>query len=166
MPAVARCLFFLLCTLLRAAASPIQPRDASAVGLCKPRHGDPGWPPAAAWSKLNATVGGRLTTPAPLAAACYGGPGVSCDTVLANWNTTSFRADDPTCMQAPNWELDACIPPTLLASGAKPGCDASPFPRYVVRASSADDVVAAVKFAASTGVRLVVRATGHDYLGR
>ena len=112
--------------------------------------------------------------PTPLAAACYNGaaPGarattVDCNTVTGSFNSSILHAQDPTSMQAPNWEDDACIPPQLLNNtGAPPKCDANAFPRYVVEAADANDVATAVKFAAKTDVRLVVRATGHDYLGR
>ena len=153
-------------------SGPLSPR-AYGGSACKPLHSDPGWPNSAAWAKLNASVSGHLFVPTPLAAACYGGaapgatpPTADCGTVVAQWNASSFRAQDPTSMESPNWEQDACIPQQLLATGATPKCDATAFPRYVVAASDAKDVAAAVKFAALTGVRLVVRSTGHDYLGR
>jgi len=37
---------------------------------------------------------------------------------------------------------------------------------YAVRAQQTSDIVAAVNFARDNGVRLVVKGTGHDYLGR
>ena len=37
---------------------------------------------------------------------------------------------------------------------------------YAVAAESAQDVAAAVNFARQHGIRLVIKGTGHDYLGR
>ncbi|KAL8983104.1 MAG: hypothetical protein Q9205_002567 [Flavoplaca limonia] len=45
-------------------------------------------------------------------------------------------------------------------------CNLSPFPRYVVNASSASHVAEAVKFASRTGVRVIVKGGAHDLLGR
>jgi hypothetical protein len=38
---------------------------------CRSIPGDAGWPTADSWSKLNATVGGRLIATVPLAAPCF-----------------------------------------------------------------------------------------------
>jgi FAD/FMN-containing dehydrogenase len=45
-------------------------------------------------------------------------------------------------------------------------CELGNYVRYAVDASSPADVQAALAFATKTNVRLVVRNTGHDYLGR
>jgi hypothetical protein len=45
-------------------------------------------------------------------------------------------------------------------------CEFGNYVRYAVNASSAADVQQAIAFAASKNIRLVIRNTGHDYLGR
>jgi FAD/FMN-containing dehydrogenase len=45
-------------------------------------------------------------------------------------------------------------------------CSPAGYPRYVVQAVNANDVQQVVLFATETGVRLVVKGTGHDFLGR
>ena len=62
-----------------------------------------------------------------------------------------------------NWQdNDTCIQPRLSQGSAS--CDLSQFPAYVINASSAAEVAAGVKFAGDTGVRLIVKGTGHDFL--
>lgn len=45
-------------------------------------------------------------------------------------------------------------------------CELGAYVRYAVNASSAEHISAAVDFAQKKNVRLVIRNTGHDYLGR
>ena len=54
---------------------------------------------------------------------------------------------------------------SCLPDPAQP-CSSTGYPAYAVQAESAGDVQAAVNFAARTNVRLVIKSTGHDYLGR
>jgi hypothetical protein len=49
-------------------ASPT-PRDPDAA--CRAMPGDPDWPNAEEWKKLNSTVGGRLIATVPLATPCH-----------------------------------------------------------------------------------------------
>lgn len=55
---------------------------------------------------------------------------------------------------------DTCLPiPNTPCSGAG-------YPIYVVNASTPAHVQAGVRFAGRHGIRLVIRSTGHDYVGR
>lgn len=45
-------------------------------------------------------------------------------------------------------------------------CELGPYVRYAVNATGAAHIAAAVSFAREKNVRLVIRNTGHDYLGR
>lgn len=45
-------------------------------------------------------------------------------------------------------------------------CTLGNYVSYSVKASGADDVVAALQFAKTNNIRVVVRNTGHDFLGR
>ncbi|KAL8739536.1 MAG: hypothetical protein Q9184_008589 [Pyrenodesmia sp. 2 TL-2023] len=60
----------------------------------------------------------------------------------------------------PNWENDACLP----VKGVH--CDLQQYPRYTINATEASHVQAGVNFARTNNVRLIVRGTGHDFLGR
>ena len=148
------------------------PALAAFIGRCKPVPGDAGWPSDSDWSSLNTTVGGKLIAGVPPASACFpGGKPVSpadsatCASVASNWGTSSWHSNDPVSADWANLQKDACLP-TDLYNKPDATCDFSQFPKYVIDAHGPEDVQAGVKFAAKTGVRLIVKATGHDFLGR
>lgn len=140
-------------------------------GQCKPRPGSSGWPSDQDWQTLNQTINGKLLAPLPPAIVCDSARpefnNASCTDLIVStkWFNSSFHADHPSSVDWPNWQNDGCIPPIFTKNVSTP-CDTTAFPAYVVAAESGDDVAAAVKFAAKSGVRLVVKATGHDFLGR
>ena len=152
--------------------------------FCKPLPGDAHWPSSSSWSRLNTSINGHLLAPSPPAAVCYdparpppaaanataAANSTACKIVTDAWFNSSFHSDDPASVDWPNWEGDACVPPALYGSvgnvTARPECRTAQFPRFVVNATSAEDVATAVTFAGKTGVRLIVKATGHDMLGR
>jgi hypothetical protein len=97
-------------TLLRLAATgalllggPLSPESsanpAGAVPVMKRRRlrpTDPGWPSAAAWDRLKAAVGGRLTKVESPLAACAGDPGpLACQQLLRNLQNPFFIGDQP-----------------------------------------------------------------------
>ena len=60
---------------------------------------------------------------------------------------------------------DTCLP-DLASLGSVASCLATGYPVYVVNASCAEDIKAAVDFARQNNIRLNVKASGHDYLKR
>ena len=114
------------------------------------RPGDPQWPSASAWNKLNAEVGGNLIKGSPLLGACMGdATSTGCKDILQNLRNPLYIGDQPGGTQVSGW-VDAWEP----AASA-----------YVVAARNASDVVAAVNFARKNNLRLVVKGGGHSYQG-
>lgn len=104
-----------------------------------------------AWEALSRAVGGRLIQPnSPLAPCKADAPGQACAAALKQMTNPFFIEDQPGAAQSTGW-LDAW--------------DYAVSP-YAVAAESADDIAAAVRFAAEHDVRLAVKGAGHDYLGR
>jgi hypothetical protein len=134
------------------------------LGRCKPIPGDANWPSDSEWATFNTTVHGRLLRPGPPAAACHlARPEynkAACDAVNGGWRDSDWHAKDPVSNMWQNWNNYSCTP----ISGA--GCSGAGYPIYVVAVKEADDVANAVKFARRTGVRLNIKSTGHDFLGR
>ena len=111
----------------------------------------PSWPTTATWDTLKSQVSGRLIQVASPLQPCIDDPsGGQCASVLKDLQNPFFNEDQPGATQTTGWAdaWDAAVSP------------------YAVAAESAEDVAAAVRFARAHGVRLVVKGTGHDYLGR
>lgn len=140
---------------------------ALVAGLQIPAKVYPGdllYPSTAAWAVLNSTVGGNLIATKLPAASCYGSNQNLTACHKAALTSLSFGAiaQDPALIDTPWWGGFGCnaYPSTNTT------CQLDNFPNYVVAAKNAQHVSAAVKFAAEHNVRLCVKNTGHDYLGR
>jgi FAD/FMN-containing dehydrogenase len=114
------------------------------------RPTDPSWPDALRWAKLNDDVGGTLIEVRSLVGVCETEPtSAACREALENIRNPYWIGDQPGGTEVSGW-LDAWTP----APSA-----------YAVKARSAADVAAAVRFAAENRLRLVVKGGGHSYLG-
>jgi FAD/FMN-containing dehydrogenase len=102
-------------------------------------------------SELAAKVGDRLLdVEAPLAACLARPDGQECATALAGLRNPWAVEDDPGAFHTTGWY----------------GAHVSAHSPRVVAAESAADIAAAVDFAREHGAGLVIKGTGHDYLGR
>ena len=131
---------------------------------CKATPSSHGWPSESQWSALNYTLSGQLLKPSPPGAVCHPGQPTfnlaSCPVVQAGWKTSVWHTHNPVSVIENNWANDTCLPiPTDPCSGEG-------YPIYVVNATCAEDVKKGVDFARENNVRLIVKGTGHDYLGR
>ncbi|CAE6432949.1 unnamed protein product [Rhizoctonia solani] len=133
-----------------------------AIDYCT--FGEECWPSDSAWSDFNATVGGRLVAPRPPAWPCHD-PNydeAACNEVKANWESSFWRANQTGAMQNPVWESPGCD----IYTPRNATCDQGFVPVYSVAALDRNDVSQAVGFAKKHKLRLVIKNTGHDYLGR
>lgn len=125
------------------------------------------WPPSTVWASLNSSTDGRLIKSTPLAESCYPGPKedrAQCDYVRANWPVQAFHVSQPLGLAHP-WNITC--PPVDYAAGESAGsCSLGQNPRYAVNVTRVEHIRAALAFAARRNVRLVVKSTGHDLLGR
>jgi len=114
------------------------------------RPGDPSWPSAAQWDELNAKVGGQLTQVRSPLEACRSAPeSAECAAVFRGLKNPWYIGDNTALTQTSGW-VDAW---TSVPSA------------YAVAARNAADVVAAVDFARTHRLRLVVKGGGHSYQG-
>ena len=114
------------------------------------RPGDPAWPSAASWAKLQEEVGGNLIEVRTLFGSCATEPnGSACLDALKYIANPFWIGDQPSGTQVCGW-FNAWTP----APSAR-----------AVKARNAADVAAAVNFARDNNLRLVVKGTGHSYLG-
>jgi FAD binding domain len=143
-----------------------------AADTCRCLYGQPCWPNENEFAALASQLSQPLLHPLPPASPCYppSAPSGNCSVVIANYTNGNWRSDQPGSMQNTNFEsfifhndtISACY---LNATLGIP-CGQGSIPPVGVDARSGSDVQAAVKFAKQHNLKLVVKNTGHDYLGR
>ncbi|KAJ6466801.1 FAD-binding domain-containing protein [Mycena sanguinolenta] len=131
---------------------------------CRNIPGSPGYPSTAEWDLLNATVSGRLVTVVPSAKFCTSLPGGACTD--DQWTSAVFRSTIPGAMDAVNWEQGYDLNPSSLCLRNGTTCGQGDVPLYSVEAETVADIQAAVKFSSIHNLRVVIKSSGHDYLGR
>jgi hypothetical protein len=135
-------------------------------GTCKSIPGEAGWPAEQDWAILNQQVKGRLLKPIPPAAGCHKTEYLSvarqsCALISLGFKDSQWHAKNPVSNMWQNWNNYSCMPSPNGGS-----CSTSGYPVYVVEAREASDVKAAVDFARTRNIRLNIKSTGHDFLGR
>lgn len=155
---------------------------------CKAHPGTSAWPSASTWAALNRTLDGRLLQPPPPGAVCHPGQPTynasQCANVAEEWKTYEFHAANPISVMWDKFDNYTCLPEKNVT------CSPAGYPAYVVNASCAEHVKIGVDFgkischvfyivfklfasansisqsARKHNIRLNVKNTGHDYLGR
>jgi FAD/FMN-containing dehydrogenase len=110
------------------------------------RPGDAAWPSPTEWESLNQNVGGRLVA---LQSLFNPTDESTADDLFHKVKNPFFNSDHPELTQTLGWADAWRSEPSVFA----------------VVAESTADVVAAVLFASKHRLRLVVKGTGHSYLG-
>ncbi|KAF2712547.1 FAD binding domain-containing protein [Pleomassaria siparia CBS 279.74] len=146
-------------------ATPVD--SSSSTSRCKVYPGDAAWPSDDAWAKLNKATDNRLLIkPEPQASVCYNGPlydAAKCAELTTDWGRSYTHFDDPIEMMSPVAQGMTCLPPDVFNSH---NCTRGGFPMYVINATEPKHVQLGVDFARETGVRLIIKNTGHDFLGK
>ncbi|CAE6527505.1 unnamed protein product [Rhizoctonia solani] len=135
---------------------------ALSVDYCS--FGEKCWPSTKTWSKFNASIDGRLIAPRPPAWPCHDPDynEAACNEVKSNWESSLWRANQAGAMQDPVWESPGCD----IYTPRNVSCSQGFVPAYSVVALNGSDVSKAVSFARKYKLKLVIKNTGHDYLGR
>ncbi|KAK5744039.1 hypothetical protein LTR17_002377 [Elasticomyces elasticus] len=144
------------------ATTSVKPNDA-----CKFAPTDECWPSLSIWNALNATTNGHLIKSEPEAISCYPGPAhdvTKCAAIDASWTDARFHSQNPVGLSYPI--DDTCPPINTTAGEVADTCTLGSNPWYAVNATSTQDVISAITFAKRLNVRLVIKDTGHDLLGR
>jgi FAD/FMN-containing dehydrogenase len=116
---------------------------------CRP--GEPCWPTDADWQRLRGQLHGALeAAPVPWQPCRADAAGAACSSVLASMHNPFYLQDQPGGTETVGW---------LGAWTAAPSA-------YAIAAQTAGDIAAGVDFARDHHLRLVIKGTGHDYLGR
>ncbi|KAH6603962.1 fad-dependent isoamyl alcohol oxidase [Trichoderma cornu-damae] len=153
-------------------AALIIPRDilssTAQTANCRVLPGDAAWPKASDWAQLNKTLNGHLITAVPMASVCHDAPYKNfnndlCSQIQATWNETKLtHISQPAEFLSMYFENYTCDP---FTARSKP-CELGNYASYIINVTSAADVQAGIAFAKKKNVRLVIKNTGHDYLGK
>lgn len=133
------------------------------------------WPSTSDWSTLNDTLSGRLIKPEPIGAACYESEptynSTRCAEIVDAWFSWPTHSSDPISVGESTPADESCFP--LYPNGTsvtgdvgagQKGCSRSGYPAFVVNATEAGHIQAAVKFARGHNLRLNIKNTGHSGL--
>jgi len=124
--------------------------SAQAGPKTRVRPGDPAWPSDAAWDELGRQVEGRLIKVTSPLTACVGSSfDPACAQVFKELKNPYYLGDEVGLTQSLGW---------VGAWTSRPSV-------YAVAAQTTADVVAAVNFARTNNLRLVVKGGGHSYQG-
>lgn len=125
------------------------------------------------WDSLNETVNGRLIKTVPIAASChklFSSPGInasvyneaSCAELRDRWYLPETHLSYPSSPMAYPFTNNTCSP---FAEPDAP-CSMGYYVAYTINATDASAVQEALRFARKHNIRLVIRNSGHDYLGK
>ncbi|KAK0634264.1 hypothetical protein B0T17DRAFT_501946 [Bombardia bombarda] len=144
------------------------PATTSASPQCRCFPGDKCWPDAAEWASLNNSVDGRLIATVPVAAVCHDGfPGVEydaekCAEARANWLRPELHYQTMHSPMAPFFANMSCDPFTPRDAQ----CVIGAYVPFAVNAFTSAHYKTTISFATKHNIRLVIRNTGHDYMGK
>ena len=140
----------LVIALAACSASRVGPQQGSETA-CRCTPDKPCWPAREDWLRFGASLHGKLEQPlSPIAACRSDFAAEACAAVIRNIINPFYLQDQSGGTQSAGW-LGAWDAATSA---------------YAVVAEDAADIQAAVNFARQHRLRLVVKGTGHDYLGR
>ena len=140
---------------------------------CRSIPGDVEWPSESDWAGLNQTVGGNLIATVPIGAVCHrsllGKPSnesqydeEACAALRDDWFFATTHLPSPSSPMSYQFTDNSCNP---FLDPDTP-CTLGNHVAYTINATKVADIQAAVHFVRRHNVRLVIRNSGHDYLGK
>ncbi|KAF2832279.1 FAD-binding domain-containing protein [Ophiobolus disseminans] len=140
-------------------------------GECRVQPTDDDYPPPPIWKyfKSNMLLKGAVIDSRPLASPCYLNWGnwdkSTCEKIVKNWGDPYLHEADPTSSMFPVYQGRTCLP-RLSELGANATCELGAYPAHVVNVSTVAHIQIALNFARNANIRLVIKNTGHDFLGK
>ncbi|KAF9990526.1 hypothetical protein BGZ75_001399 [Mortierella antarctica] len=150
----------------QAVAAPEDSSSSNPTGkTCRCLPTQPCWPDKASWDAFGQTVGGLITTTPP-AYECHDPHynEAKCQEIQKGYFFDHWRQHQPGAMQQVNWEMAGDR--GCLGFNKTSQCYQGAVPLYTVKALTFEHVQNTVRFAAKNNIRLAIKNTGHDYLGR
>ncbi|KAH3945651.1 hypothetical protein HBH70_122520 [Parastagonospora nodorum] len=135
-------------------------------GTCKVFPGDQNYPDALVWSEFDHLLGNALIETTPVAAPCYQSSGMydalKCADISARFTTPDLHTSDPTSMMWPLFQGRTCMP-TNNPNGT---CTLGGYASYSINVGNVAQIQLGVNFARNANLRLAIKNTGHDYIGK
>ncbi|KAI1408029.1 putative FAD-dependent isoamyl alcohol oxidase [Hypoxylon sp. FL1857] len=132
---------------------------------CKVVPGDSGWPSPDSWAALNKTLGGKLIATVLLASVCHVGSDyneTACTSLKQDWDFGQTYEPSPADIMNPYFQNQTCDPYTPKDQA----CELGNYFSYSIDVTEAADVSAGIEFATKNNVRLAIKNTGHDFMGK
>jgi hypothetical protein len=132
---------------------------------CMPQ--DSCWPNETTWNQFNDTIGGKLIATIPIASPCHIDPfalynETQCAQLRSDWGFPATHYETSSSIMASIYTNNSCNP----FSAIDVPCTMGNYIQYAVNATKARDVQNSIHFATRHNIRLVIRNTGHDLLGK
>ncbi|KAI5805293.1 FAD binding domain-containing protein [Peziza echinospora] len=169
MPFQSKYLQLLVSALLlgTATAASLPPRQEASD--CKAWPETESWPAAAKWTALSEAVPGKLEAVVPPGAVCHNTfngkqtyDRAKCQEYTSAWGKYDLYLDSPVGIYWDFWSNRTC---TQTQDPNAP-CTKGTYPEYVIKANTVADIQAGVNFARENNVRLIIKNTGHDFMGK
>lgn len=170
------CRVLLLCATLASAA--LKDPDTSCPrqrllqrlendSTCRCFPGDDCWPTEYEWNLFNQTLGGKLIATKPIASVCHldqfaAYDARKCADLQSVWGFPETHFRTSSSVMAPFFANQSCDP--FLPKSAQ--CVIGSYIQYAVSAGGASDYQKTIEFTKKNNIRLVIRNTGHDYIGK
>lgn len=142
--------------------------DGDATAPCKSFPGDSDWPPDIVWDIFDHLLGKALIPTKPLGAPCYDSKWgakdeIECANIISNTTNSEFLSADPTANFWPIFQGRTCQTKNVTSESQ---CTIGGYPEYAVNVTNVAQVQLAINFARNANLRLVIKNTGHCYLGK
>lgn len=143
------------------------------------------WPKAADWASFNQTIGGHLIAVKNWQDPCFVKPNgfnlAACTAVKLGYTDGTTRGDQVGATQVDNWSYcyfnaglvgDCTLNADTLFTQLNPlpvtdrTCQLGRISPYAVDVSSPQDIRASLAFAKRFNIKVTIKNTGHEYLGR
>ncbi|KJA21009.1 hypothetical protein HYPSUDRAFT_188119 [Hypholoma sublateritium FD-334 SS-4] len=133
------------------------------------------------WVSFNASMNGRLRQGVPFAQPCFASDlnthsSLKCPEIQERYEDHLFRSESFGAYQLTNWEEcqttgDKCLldwksPLNPVAFQPPQKCSQGGVPSYYIEVKGPNDVRAAYAFSRKTNIPLVIKNSGHDFIGR
>lgn len=133
------------------ALASLTPKTPNTTTACRCQPDESCWPTSQEWRHLAKQLTGRLIKPVSTLKPCReDAQGAQCALAMLKVHNPFYLSADPGNAQSQGWS-DAWQYQNSV---------------YAVEAENTADIAAAVDFARNHHLRLVIKGTGHDYLGR